>query len=277
MPQELLSRRTRDGVTTLTFDHPARLNGWTLEMLEAMAAGLEAAASDEATRAVILTGAGEYYSAGVNLGGAIKVQHPAKLHAYIVARNQALFEQFIRFPKPILVAANGPAIGAPVTSATLCDGIIASERATFSTPFARLGVVPEGCSSEVFPALLGAHAAERMLGPEGWAPSAGEALEIGLVQWVVPHDRLIREAEIVARRWIAEGRRRTYPANFSREALLEINARESLALAHAFLSPPFLMGQHRFLWRKKKYAPALTFLALRATHPLWSRLVPTTR
>jgi hypothetical protein len=68
-----------------------------------------------------------------------QVMHPQKLHGFIVKNNAAIFNAFIEFPKPILVAVNGPAIGACVTSATLCDGIIASEKATFSTPFAKLG------------------------------------------------------------------------------------------------------------------------------------------
>ena len=88
--------------------------------------------------------------------------------------NQALFNLFLDFPKPILIAVNGPALGASVTSATLCDGIIASDKATFSTPFAALGVTPEGCSSVQFARLMGEENAERMLGREGWRPGAEE-------------------------------------------------------------------------------------------------------
>ena len=70
--------------------------------------------------------------------------HPQKLHDFIHDNNAAIFNAFIDFPKPVMVAANGPAIGACVTSATLCDAIIASEKATFTTPFARLGKGPSG-------------------------------------------------------------------------------------------------------------------------------------
>lgn len=148
-PKLVLAAHSK-GVTTLRMNMPARLNGWTLEMMEALRGALLRAADDKDTKVVILTGTDPYYSAGVNLGGTIKLQHPRKLHALIVEHNQALFDSFLDFPKPLLVAVNGPAIGASVTSATLCDGIIASERATFSTPLPRSACRGKGvpaCSS----------------------------------------------------------------------------------------------------------------------------------
>jgi len=269
----LILRETVDGVTTITMNNPDRLNGWTMPMLEALMAALDEASADDDTRVVILTGAGRYYCAGVNLGGSLKVAHPAKLHTFIYERNRDLFNRFIRFDKPILIAANGPAIGASVTSAVLCDAIIASEQATFSTPFAALSVPPEGCSSEVFPRVLG-DAAPRMLGDEGWKPTAKEAAEVGLVQEVVPHDELLPAAHRLAQSWIAEGRKRTYPGGFSAQELEAINERESKVLARAFLSPPFLQAQFRFLWGKRKRQPALMFGLLATTHPLWGWMVP---
>ena len=258
---------------TLTMNNPDRLNGWTMPMLDELGHALRDATNDPATKAVVLTGTGRYYCAGVNLGGSLKLDHPASLHRFILERNEELFDQFIRFPKPILVAVNGPAIGASVTSATLCDGIIASEAATFSTPFAALRVPAEGCSTEVFPKLLG-EAAARMLGEEGWKPTGKEAVEIGLAQWVCAPEQLMKEAQRIAEGWIAEGRTRSYPAGFSATDLAEINARESKVLAGAFLSTPFLMAQYRFLRSKGKLQPAALFLTLAKTRPLWKRLLP---
>lgn len=272
-PSELVLISTTNGVTTLTMNLPRRLNGWTEQMIDAMKTALSDAADDDRTRAVILTGADPYYCAGVNLSGTIRFGHPRTLRAMIIEHNQNLFDTFIDFPKPILIAANGPGIGACVTSATLCDGIIASERATFSTPFSALGLPKEGCSSVHFPRLIGETAAERMLGSEGWKPTAAEALEVGLVQWVVPHDRLLDEAQRIAEKWVASGRERTYRAEANREELRAVNAEESVRVADAFLSPPFLSEQFRFLWKKKKRGPALVFLALRLTRPAWSRLL----
>lgn len=272
MSTELVVRTHQDGVTTLRMNNPRRLNGWTEPMMRALRDAFDAAAADDATKAVVLTGTDPYYCAGVNLSAAIRIQHPKALHAFIREHNQGWFETFINFPKPLLAAINGPTLGAAVTSATLCDGIIASEKATFSTPFARLGIPPEGCSSLLFPKLMGA-AGERMLGEEGWAPTAAEAAEVGLIDRVVPHEKLMDEAQALAAQWATEREGRHYRGGLTAKQLRAVNAEESKALATAFLSPPFLMAQYRFLKGKKKWQPAAMFLALRASHPLWSRLM----
>ncbi|MBT8048289.1 MAG: enoyl-CoA hydratase/isomerase family protein [Xanthomonadales bacterium] len=263
----------QEGVTTLKMNTPARLNGWTRQMMDALRAGLDAAARDDETRVLVLTGADPYYCAGVNLSGALPLGHPRKMHATIVENNEALFNLFLDFPKPILVAVNGPAIGASVTSATLCDGIVASEKATFSTPFAALGVTPEGCSSVLFARLMGEESAGRMLGPEGWRPGAREALDAGLIQWVVPHDQLPEEAQRIAGEWIDTDAQRSFRGGSTRDELKAVNARESVELADAFLGAAFIKAQFKFLASKKKWGPAALFLAMLISRPVWSRLL----
>ena len=123
-------------------NNPHKLNGWTVSMLNTLFTTLRTLAEDTETRVVILTGSGggqgaaggrdflvlsslspdPYYCAGASLSENITPMHPKKLHQMIVENNEMLFNQFLDFPKPILVAANGPAIGAAVTSALLCDG-----------------------------------------------------------------------------------------------------------------------------------------------------------
>ncbi len=267
MSDPLLLRETTNGVTTLRMNDPRRLNGWTAGMLEAVITALQQVDDDPATEAVVLTGTGEYYSAGVNLGATLRVQHPRKLHAFIVQHNQALFDAFLNVDKPVVAAVNGHCIGAPVTSATLCDALVAAEGATFLTPFSRLGIPPEGCSSVMFAALMGEENAQRMLGPEGWRPTAAEAARVGLVDAVVPADQLLDRARALARSKVEAGRR--FRGGFTREQLRSVNARESVDLATAFLSPPFIKGQMRFLWRKKKRKNAAMFAALWATSPVW--------
>jgi len=271
---ELVIVERRQQITLLTMNMPHRLNGWTFDMMESLKGALSKAADDPDTAVVILTGTDPYYSAGVNLGGTMKLMHPRILHGLIVEQNRALFEAFLNFPKPILAAVNGPAIGACVTSATLCDGIIASDKATFSTPFAKLGMVPEGCSSVLFERLMGARNAERMLGKDGWVPTAHEALQAGLVQWVVPHEQLLANACDVALEWIAAERQRTFRGASTHSELLAVNAEESVGVADSILSAHFMKVQQRFLWSRGKRIPASVFFALRATRFLWGRLLP---
>ena len=271
--QALVVRTQLNGVTTLRLNLPRRLNGWTSEMMDELRSSLAWAQSDDLTHAVILTGTDPYYCAGVNLAGTLKLDHPKTLHRLIVEHNQALFDQFIEFSKPILVAVNGPAIGAAVTSASLCDFILASKTATFSTPFAALGVCPEGCSSINFARLMGEENAQRMLFEEGWTPSADDACEAGLVDEVVPSNELLSRAQEIAEQWVESGRERAPKGGLPINRLKEINATESQALADCFLGTAFLRGQFQFLWRKKKRMPALMFLSLWWSRPIWSKLL----
>jgi len=258
---------------TIMMNQPKKLNGWTTEMMDAFALAFEKAAEDEQTKAVIFTGAGDYYSAGVNLGGTLKLMAPKKLHKLIVGHNKNLFDRFLTFPKPILVAINGPAIGASVTSATLCDAIIAANTSTFSTPFAALGISPEGCSSVQFATLMGEHNAQRMLGHEGWKPNAEEALAAGLVQWVVPKSQLQGEAQKIAQEWVTNGTSRKILGGSALAELQTVNERESIELANQFLGADFLRGQFTFLWRKQKHAQSMVFLFLWLLQPLWKHFL----
>jgi enoyl-CoA hydratase/carnithine racemase len=263
----------KGNVLIITMNRPNKLNGWTMEMMDALSEVFSAANTNDAVKAIILSGEGKYYSAGVNLGGSLKVMPPKKLHNLIVKNNLRLFDIFLNCNKPLLIAVNGPAIGASVTSATLANSIIASENATFSTPFSALGLTPEGCSSFHFPRLLGEENAQRMLGSEGWKPSAKEALDVGLIQKVVPQENLMEEAERIAQHWVANNEQRQFLAGSTLEKLKETNAHESEQLADSFLGADFLKEQSRFFWRKKKYAPSALFFTLWTLRPLWGRLM----
>lgn len=262
-----------EGVLTIKMNQPKTLNGWTQPMMEAFKQALLKAAENAQTKAVIFTGAGDYYTAGVNFGGGLQAMSPKNLRKFIISNNQSLFEAFLNFPKPILIAINGPAIGAGVTSATLCNGIIASEKATFNTPFAALGVPKEGCSSYLFPRLIGDKNATRILEDEGWKPTAAEAKDIGLVQWVVPHDKLQEEAHKIAKRWIDNDVGRTYLADSKLEDLDAANRRESIEIADSILSYKFMSTQAKFLWSKKKTGPSIMFWAIALLRPIWARFL----
>jgi len=112
-----------------------------------------------------------------------------------------------------------------------------------------------------------------MLGSEGWKPTGTEAAEIGLATEVVSHGALMPDAQNIAAKWAHEGKTRAFRGSRDRDALKAVNASESIAVADAFLASPFLEAQYRFLRSKKKRRPALMFLALWKSRPLWGRLL----
>ncbi|MDP2436022.1 MAG: enoyl-CoA hydratase/isomerase family protein [archaeon] len=259
----------KNGVKTLQMNRPLQLNPWTFHMQEYFFRLFEEAAKDEAVKAVILTGTGRFYSAGVSFASLFnRPMSPRAAHEMLRTSNERLFSLFLDFPKPLVVAANGPAVGATVTSATLCDAIVAADTAYFSTPFARLSIPPEGCSSAHFPRLLGPDNARRML-REDWAPDAREALSIGLVHSVVPGPDLLPAAQQLAEEIVASRR----PKPLVQQGLLEeyhrVNARESKDLADAVFDYPFLRAQYT-LWKSKgKTREAAIFGGLYLLRPLW--------
>lgn len=260
----------KNGVRTITFNRPEKLNGWSAKLMADTAHSLAEAAKDDNVAAVILTGSGKYYSAGVDFAGGLSPMLPSKMKAMIITQNQELFEQFLDFPKPLFAAINGPAIGAAVTSATLCDGLIACEEATFLTPFKTLGLVPEGCSSYTFPKRFGAQVAKELL--EGRKIDAKEALKLGFADVVVPADQLLATAQLVAERWVHNKTPRKIVSQGLHATLKEVNAKESVALANAIMDYPFLDHMASFSYEKGKYAPFMVFWIASFMRPLWSRL-----
>eukprot|EP00808_Paulinella_micropora_P031037 g44082.t1 len=197
----------RDGIATITFNRPRRCNAWSTPMLQSLFQALQDLASKSEVQAVIITGKGKYYCSGVDFGSNMKPARPTTLIKAAEASNRHLFVVFLDFPKPLIVAFNGPAIGACVTSAVLCDIRIANDTATFLTPFGSLGLPAEGCSSFTFPTLFGKERAEQML-KQNKKLSASEAQEWGLVQEVTSGDKLLERAHTLAKEHVAAGRGR---------------------------------------------------------------------
>ena len=274
MPPSYPSKRVvtslQGSVMTLRFNNPKRFNAWCPVMLGEMQETMRLANGDEGVRGLIITGTDDYYCSGVDFGGSMKAMRPSSMRKKIERENAAVFESYLGFTKPLVAAVNGPAIGASVTSAVLCDAIVASPTATFHTPFAALGITAEGCSSFTFPEKFGEAAAARLLGEEGWKPTAAEALEIGLVESVHEQEKLLGAAQARVEDMVGAGvARRVVSDPAYLEKLREVNAAESEALGHAFMSTAFLRGQEEFFTKRKKDKLASTFKYLRWTRPLW--------
>ena len=97
---------------------------------------------------------------------------------------------------------------------------------------------------------------------------------MGLVQWAVTPEALMTEAQRIAEGWIAAGKERRFRGPGELDELKAVNARESVGVADSFLSAPFMKAQCKFLWSKQKRVPALMFLTLWGTRPLWAHLLP---
>lgn len=168
------------GVLTLTFNRVERKNSINVAMYDALATAIEQAAGDAATRVVLIQGHETVFSAGNDIQDFLQNKPQGQdSPVYRFLRGIATF------PKPLLAAVCGPAVGIGTTMLFHCDLVYAGDNAAFSMPFVNLGLVPEAASSLLAPRMFGYHrAAEALLLGEPFMAEA--ALEVGLVNRVVP-------------------------------------------------------------------------------------------
>jgi 2-(1,2-epoxy-1,2-dihydrophenyl)acetyl-CoA isomerase len=200
MPDFILTD-VADGVGTITLNRPEKLNAYTTEMGEEVTAVLRAWRGDDAVRAVILTGAGRGFCAGVDLehlkahqaGG--NAAHGPRLGEEDFLRKLPL--ELVEYPKPLIAAVNGAAVGVGVTMILPCDIRIASEQAKLGLAFVKLGILPGLGSTHLLSRIVGRAKALELVLTARTIPAA-EALEIGLVNQVVPAEKLMATARETA-------------------------------------------------------------------------------
>ena len=189
---------TEAGVCTLTFNRPDKKNSITAAMYGAMADALQAAQDDAAVRVVMFQGHETIFSAGNDIADFLN-QPPAGEDAPVFRFLRGL----AAFPKPVIAAVCGPAVGIGTTLLFHCDLVYAGDNAAFSMPFVNLGLCPEAASSLLVPQMLGYHrAAEALLLGEPFMAEA--ALEVGLVNRVLPPTEARAYAHTVAAKLAAK-------------------------------------------------------------------------
>ena len=186
------------GVMTLTLNRVDKKNSLTAAMYGALADALACAETDPAIRVVVFQGHETVFSAGNDIGDFLN-QPPA-------TQDSPVF-RFLRgvagFPKPLVAAVCGPAVGVGTTLLFHCDLVYAGDNAAFSMPFVNLGLCPEAGSSLLVPQMFGYHrAAEALLLGEPFFAEA--ALEVGLVNRVVPPTEAHAAAQGAARKLAAK-------------------------------------------------------------------------
>jgi len=168
---------TRVGQTqVIRFTRPEKMNAITRDMYAGLTAALNDAAGDFGVRAVVITSEGDHFTAGNDIKDFMA--NPPTEESSDVARFLA---SLLEFPKPLIAAVKGNAVGVGTTMLLHCDIVIAAPKANFSMPFTSLGLVPEAGSTKLFPELVGYQRAARIF-MTGDPFSADEAKEMGLVE-----------------------------------------------------------------------------------------------
>lgn len=159
----------------LSFNRPRKMNALTRGMYAGLAKGLNDAAGDFSIRAVVITSEGDHFTAGNDI--ADFMDNPPTSDSSEVA---TFLASLLNFPKPLIAAVKGNAIGVGTTMLLHCDVVVASPTAKFAMPFASLGLVPEAGSTFLFPALVGYQRAAKIF-MTGESFDAQEALDMGLI------------------------------------------------------------------------------------------------
>lgn len=206
-----------DGILTLTLDRPDQLNAFTVTMAEELVDAYDRAGADDDVRAVVVTGRGRAFCAGMDLSvegnvfGLDESLQPTMADLHERFEDPEIVQgvrdtggrvslAVYRCPKPVIGAINGAAVGIGATMTLPMDVRLASERARIGFVFGKLGIVPEAASTWFLPRIVGISRALE------WTYTADiltaeEALEGGLLRSVHPEDELLDAARDLARRF----------------------------------------------------------------------------
>jgi enoyl-CoA hydratase len=197
---EIVLFEKRDTIALLTLNRPNKLNALDYALIDRLMELFDAIERDATVRAVIMTGAGDRaFCSGADIAGfapSVRLGQETALRDF-VRRGQRLTSRIEMFPKPIIVAVNGLAHGGGCEMTEAAPLAIASERAEFCKAEISLGFAPPFGGSQRLPRLVGRKRALRMI-LTGEPISAEKAREFGLINDVVPHEKLLDEAFALA-------------------------------------------------------------------------------
>jgi enoyl-CoA hydratase/carnithine racemase len=245
-----------EGLAVLTLNRPQALNAFTVEMANELVEAFQRLGRDEDVAAIIVTGAGRAFCAGMDLSApgnpfgldealrptladmTERLDDPAILHGVRDTGGRVALAIY-ECPKPVIAAINGPAVGVGATMTLPMDFRLAAETARIGFVFGRLGLTPEACSSWFLPRLVGLQQALEWIYSADIV-DANEALKAGLVRSVHPADDLLTAAKSLARR-LTLGRspvatalaRQMMLRNPNLESPLEAHQIESLAMSYS--------------------------------------------
>lgn len=184
MTEQIITTRVTAGVQQIRINRPEKKNALTSAMYLAIKYAIDRAERDDSVRVTTITGTGDSFSSGNDVADFLQEDKPED------ERPVAHFLRAIsRATKPLIAGVNGVAVGIGATMLLHCELVYAADTATFQFPFTNLGLVPEAGSSMLLPRLIGYHRAAELL-LIGDRFTAATALEVGLLNAVVPQERL---------------------------------------------------------------------------------------
>jgi 2-(1,2-epoxy-1,2-dihydrophenyl)acetyl-CoA isomerase len=191
----MITSAANDGVTTITLNRPDKLNAFSGTMREDLLAALR----DAAGRVVVITGAGRAFCAGGDVEYMSGLQRAGDVQSFrrLLDAGREIVTTIASLDKPVIACVNGVAAGAGCNLALACDYRIASDAAKFSQSFVKIGLHPDWGGTWSLPRLIGPGRAMEML-MTGRMVDANEALNIGLVDRIVPAAELAAETEKLA-------------------------------------------------------------------------------
>lgn len=243
---------TSDSIATLTVDRPAVKNALNLETVHEMHRALDELAMDETAGVLIITGAGETSFVS---GADINDIRARGRDDGLAAINSSLFAKVDKFPKPVIAAVNGFALGGGCELALACDIRVAADTAKFGQPELGLGIIPGAGATQRLPRIVGLGWAKHLV-LTGEIIDAKQALEIGLVTAVMPAGQLQLRARELARKILRQGPLAARLAKLSLNASARVDLDsglviETLAQALCYSSEDKMEGTTAFLEKRK--------------------------
>jgi enoyl-CoA hydratase/carnithine racemase len=231
MLHDMLLSEDRDRVRLLTFNRPDRANAFNEELYHASADALRAAAADDDVAVVVFTGAGKAFCAGTDL-----LEMAETVDGTAPSRDgfPAFVDVLQEFPKPLMAAVNGAAVGLGFTMLAHCDLVFVSDKARLLAPFTNMGVAPEAASSYLLPRRMGRQQASLSLFTSDWI-SAEDAVATGLAVRQCSPETLVDETIELATRIASK----SLPSLMATKRLLLDAEREGIARARTLENAAF--------------------------------------
>jgi enoyl-CoA hydratase len=241
-----------ESIATLTINRPSVKNALNLDTVNECHQALDELAGHEGAGVLIVTGAGE--SSFVS-GADINDIRARTLDDGLAAINSSLFAKFEKFPKPVIAAINGFALGGGCELALACDIRIASDSAKFGQPEVGLGIIPGAGATQRLPRVVGLGWAKHLV-LTGEIIDAKQALDIGLVTAIVPASQLQIRARELAKKILRQGPLAARLAKLSLNASSRVDLDsglliETLAQAICYDSDDKVEGTTAFLEKRK--------------------------